>query len=51
VNHEDAVFAKYYFNAYDNWLADSRSHAAGLLIAFDSLRRAGPPAPVTCCWA
>jgi hypothetical protein len=21
VNHEDAVFAKYYFNAYDNWAA------------------------------
>ncbi len=25
VNHEDAVFAKYYFSAYDNWLSGNRS--------------------------
>ena len=37
VNHEDAVFAKYYFNAYDNWLAGNRSQVPqAWLIAFDS---------------
>jgi uncharacterized protein DUF5995 len=25
VNHEDAVFARYYFNAYDNWQAGRRA--------------------------
>jgi len=25
VNHEDAVFAKYYFQAYDNWASGNRS--------------------------
>jgi hypothetical protein len=37
VNHEDAVFAKYYFNAYDNWLAGNRPLVPqAWLIAFDS---------------
>jgi Family of unknown function (DUF5995) len=37
VNHEDAVFAKYYFNAYDNWLAGNLSQVPqAWLIAFDS---------------
>jgi hypothetical protein len=37
VNHEDAVFAKYYFNAYDNWLAGNRSQVPqAWLIALDS---------------
>ncbi|HEX2362354.1 MAG TPA: DUF5995 family protein [Jiangellaceae bacterium] len=37
VNHEDAVFAKYYFDAYDKWLAGNRSQVPqAWLIAFDS---------------
>jgi Family of unknown function (DUF5995) len=37
VNHEDAVFAKYYFNAYDNWRAGNRSQVPqAWLFAFDS---------------
>jgi hypothetical protein len=37
VNHEDAVFAKYYFDAYDNWRAGNRSQVPrAWLIAFDS---------------
>ena len=37
VNHEDAVFAKYYFNAYDGWAAGNRSKAPkAWLIAFDA---------------
>jgi Family of unknown function (DUF5995) len=37
VNHEDAVFAKYYFDAYDNWLAGNRSRVPqAWLIAFDA---------------
>jgi hypothetical protein len=36
VNHEAAVFAKYYFNAYDHWAAGNRSAVpAAWLIAFD----------------
>ena len=39
VNHEDAVFAKYYFNAYDNWLAGNWSQVPqAWLIAFDSAK-------------
>lgn len=37
VNHEDAVFAKYYFDAYDDWLAGRRSEVpSAWLIAFDA---------------
>lgn len=37
VNHEDAVFAKYYFNAYDNWAAGRLNQVpAAWRIAFDS---------------
>ena len=37
VNHEDAVFAKYYLNAYDAWAAGRRSDAPqAWLIAFDN---------------
>jgi len=37
VNHEDAVFAKYYFDAYDNWRAGDRSQVPqAWLITFDS---------------
>ena len=37
VNHEDAVFAKYYFNAYDNWAAGHRSQVPeAWLLAFDA---------------
>ena len=36
VNHEDAVFAKYYFAAHDAWAAGSRSQVPkAWLIAFD----------------
>ena len=36
VNHEDAVFAKYYFNAYDAWAAGNRSSVPkAWLTAFD----------------
>ena len=39
VNHEDAVFARYYFDAYDNWLAGNRSQVPqAWLIAFDSAK-------------
>lgn len=37
VNHEAAVFAKYYFAAYDNWAAGLRGQAPqAWLIAFDA---------------
>jgi hypothetical protein len=37
VNHEDAIFAKYYFNAYDNWAAGKRSAVPqAWLTAFDA---------------
>jgi hypothetical protein len=37
VNHEDAVFAKYYFAAYDNWAAGDRGDVPqAWLIAFDT---------------
>jgi len=36
VNHEDAVFAKYYFNAYDNWASGNRGPVSkAWLMAFD----------------
>jgi hypothetical protein len=37
VNHEDAVFAKYYFQAYDNWAAGQRAAVPqAWLIALDA---------------
>jgi hypothetical protein len=37
VNHEDAVFAKYYFNAYDGWASGQRGQVPpAWLIAFDA---------------
>ncbi len=37
VNHEDAVFAKYYFDAYDNWANGQRSKVPqAWLIALDA---------------
>ena len=37
VNHEDAVFAKYYFRAYDNWASGNRTAVPqAWLIAFDA---------------
>jgi len=37
VNHEDAVFARYYFDAYDNWASGNRSAVPqAWLIAFDA---------------
>ena len=37
VNHEDAVFAKYYFDAWDNWAAGRRASVPqAWLIAFDA---------------
>jgi len=37
VNHEAAVFAKYYFNAYDGWASGNRSQVPqAWLIAFDA---------------
>ena len=37
VNHEDAVFAKYYFDAYDDWAAGRRNEVPqAWLIAFDA---------------
>ena len=39
VNHEDAVFAKYYFDAYDNWASGNRSAVPqAWLIAFDAAK-------------
>ena len=39
VNHEDAVFANYYFSAYDSWAGGDRSHVpAAWLTALDSAR-------------
>jgi hypothetical protein len=39
VNHEDALFAEYYFNAYDNWAAGRRTSVpAAWLAAFDAAR-------------
>ncbi len=39
VNHEDAVFAKYYFDAYDAWAADRlRRVPKAWRIAFDAAR-------------
>jgi hypothetical protein len=37
VNHEAAVFAKYYFNAFDNWAAGNRAQVPqAWLITFDN---------------
>lgn len=37
VNHEDAVFAKYYFDAYDNWASGQRASVPqSWLIALDA---------------
>jgi Family of unknown function (DUF5995) len=37
VNHEDAVFARYYFDAYDRWAAGQRSQVPqAWLVAFDA---------------
>lgn len=37
VNHEDAVFAKYYFDAYDNWASGNRAAVPqAWLIALDA---------------
>jgi Family of unknown function (DUF5995) len=37
VNHEDAVFAKYYFGAYDSWAAGNRSNVPkAWQMAFDA---------------
>jgi hypothetical protein len=37
VNHEDAVFAKYYFDAYDNWSKGQRTSVPqAWLVAFDA---------------
>ena len=39
VNHEDAVFGKYYFDAYDNWANGNRSAVSqAWLIAFDAAK-------------
>lgn len=39
VNHEDAVFARYYFDPYDAWVAGRRSQVPqAWLIAFDAAR-------------
>ena len=39
VNHEDAVFGKYYFNAYDAWKTNNRlAVPQAWLIAFDAAR-------------
>jgi len=39
VNHEDAVFARYYFDPYDAWAAGRRSQVPqAWLIAFDAAR-------------
>jgi len=39
VNHEDAVFAKYYFDAYDNWASGNRSAVPqAWLIAYDAAK-------------
>jgi hypothetical protein len=39
VNHEDALFAQYYFSAYDAWAAGRRGEAPGAwLAAFDAGR-------------
>jgi hypothetical protein len=39
VNHEDAVFAQLYFDAYDSWAAGARGRTPGAwLVAFDAAR-------------
>src|SRR5690349_2314776 len=39
VNHEDAVLAKYYFDAYDNWSSGNRTAVSqAWLIAFDAAK-------------
>src|SRR3954470_23623960 len=39
VNHEDAVFARYYFNAYDNWAKGNAAAVPGSWqIAFDAAK-------------
>lgn len=39
VNHLDAVFAKYYFDAYDNWKSGNRSAVPGSwLVALDAAK-------------
>jgi hypothetical protein len=39
VNHEDAVFARYYFDAYDDWAAGRSSEVPGAWkVAFDAAR-------------
>ncbi|WP_173063659.1 DUF5995 family protein [Phytohabitans houttuyneae] len=39
VNHEDAVFARLYFDAYDSWAAGARLRTPGAwLVAFDAAR-------------
>jgi len=39
VNHEDAVFAQFYFDAYDSWAAGRRSEVPeAWIIAFDAAR-------------
>jgi hypothetical protein len=39
VNHEDAVFGKYYFDAYDNWASGNRAAVPqAWLIAFDAAK-------------
>jgi len=39
VNHEDAVFARFYFDAYDDWAGNRRSTVPGAwLVAFDAAR-------------
>lgn len=39
VNHEDAVFGRYYFDAYDNWAAGNRAAVPkAWLIAFDAAK-------------
>jgi hypothetical protein len=40
VNHEDAVFADYYFDAYDNWKAGLRNRVpAAWLVALDASQK------------
>src|SRR5437879_1077891 len=39
VNHEDGVFAKYYFQAYDNWASGNRAAVPqAWLVAFDAAK-------------
>ena len=50
-NHQDAVFARYYTDAYTRWRDGDRAAVPqSWLLAFDAARDRGSPRTATCCW-